>query len=133
MRPNDAKFSLFIKADENTEYKVDPPADIEIVGNQKKYSWTYDPKKVFVVKVCLITSGPNPLIISNLKADDLDLPDIDFFGSYITKTSNIKLKTHGWMSETGTYTFKIRFAPLIHKFVSYIAKQTKKDLFNAAG
>lgn len=123
-----AKFSLSIQPNEidvPISYIVTPGYQQIKDTNLIRYEWNYDPRRVFTVQVSLKKDlpGQSNLVISNIFANDIPLHDIDIFGVYRTERGT-KVKSYGYMAETGTYTFKIRYAPMMHNYVTWMLAQS---------
>jgi hypothetical protein len=89
------------------------------------HEWEYNPTKVLTVVVSM-TKPPDTqshIIISNLKANGIPIDQFDQTGVYRRNdTGNTVKGTYGYMSWSGTYTFKIRYAPQIHNYITYLTK-----------
>ena len=73
-----------------------------------------------------MTKMPNTqshIVISNLNVNGIALDQFNQTGIYIRHdTEQVVKDTYGYMSWSGTYTFKIRYAPQIHNYITYLAK-----------
>lgn len=122
------QFSLSVqvnKIDSDISYAVSPGGRTWAADGLEWHEWEYDPTKVLTIVVSM-TKTPNTqshIIISNLKANGIAIDQIDQTGVYRRNdTGNIVKGTYGYMSWAGTYTFKIRYAPQIHNYITYLTK-----------
>lgn len=122
------QFSLSVqvnKTDSDVSYTVSPDSRTWVADGLEWHEWEYDPTKVLTVVVSM-TKPPGTqshIIISNLKANGIAIDQFDQTGAYRRNdTGNIVKDTYGYMSWSGTYTFKIRYAPQIHNYVTYLTK-----------
>lgn len=122
------KFSLSVqvnKIDSDIEYTVSPGARTWYANGMDWHEWEYDSTKMLTVRVNMNkpTDTQSHVIISNLKINDVVLDQFDQTGTYIRHdTGEVVKNTYGYMSWPGTYTFKIRYAPQIHNYITYLAK-----------
>ena len=121
-------FSLSVQVnniDSDIDYSVSPDARSWSANGLVWYEWQYDPTKQLVVRVS-ITKTPNTqshIIISNLNVGGIAIDNIDQTGIYRRHdTGQVVRNVYGYMSWPGTYTFKIRYSPQIHNYITYLAK-----------
>ena len=125
-------FSLSVqvnKIDSEIDHHVSPGARCWQEDGLTWYEWSYDPTKQLTVSVSM-TKPPDTeshLIISNLKAGGIKIDQIEQTGTYRrSDTGQVVRNVHGYMSWPGTYTFKIRYSPQIHNYITYLAKLAAK-------
>jgi hypothetical protein len=118
-------FSLSVQVnniDCDVDYHVSSGARSWKADGLTWYEWSYDPTKQLTISVSM-TKPPDTqshLIISNLSAGGIN---INQNGTYRRHdTGEVVKNVHGYMSWTGTYTFKIRYSPQIHNYITYLAK-----------
>lgn len=121
-------FSLSVQVnniDSDIDYHVSPPSRSWKADGLDWHEWYYDPSKQLVVSVSM-SKTPNTeshIIISNLSVGDIKIDQIDHTGIYRRHdTGQVVKNVFGYMSWPGTYTFKIRYSPQIHNYISYLAK-----------
>lgn len=121
-------FSLSVQVnniDGDIDYHVSPNARSWPADGLTWYEWEYDPTKQLMVSVSM-TKTPDTqshLIISNLNVSGIKIDQFDQTGTYRRHdTGEIIKNTYGYMSWSGTYTFKIRYSPQIHNYITYLAK-----------
>jgi hypothetical protein len=111
--------------DSDIDYSVSPDARSWSANGLVWYEWQYDPTKQLVVQVSM-TKTPNTqshIIISNLNVGGIAIDNIDQTGTYRRHdTGEVVRNVYGYMSWSGTYTFKIRYSPQIHNYITYLAK-----------
>jgi len=123
-----AKFLLSVqvnKVDVDIGYTVTPGSRSWQQDELIWHEWEYNPKLIFVAQVNAIKEleGQSHIIVSNLQANQIPLNQIDCFGVYKrTDTNQVVPDAYGYMSWQGTYTFKIRFSPQIHNYITYFLK-----------
>ena len=122
------QFSLSVqvnKTDSDVGYTVSPNSRTWTNDGLEWHEWEYDPTKVLTVVVSM-TKPPDTqshIIISNLKANGIAIDQFDQTGVYRRNdTGNTVKGAYGYMSWSGTYTFKIRYAPQIHNYITYLTK-----------
>jgi hypothetical protein len=122
------QFSLSVqvnKTDSDVSYTVSPGSRTWTADGLEWHEWEYDPTKVLTIVVSM-TKPPDTqshVIISNLKANGIAIDQFDQTGTYVRHdTKEVVKNTYGYMSWPGTYTFKIRYAPQIHNYITYLAK-----------
>lgn len=121
-------FSLSVqvnKIDSDINYTVSPTSRTWSVDGLDWHEWDHDPTKVLTVVVSMTKpqDTQSHIIISNLKINDIALDQLDQTGTYIRQdTGQVVKGVYGFMSWSGTYTFKIRYAPQIHNYITYLAK-----------
>ena len=122
------KFSLSVqvnKIDSDIEYTVSPDGRTWCNNGSDYHEWEYDPTKTLAVVVSM-TKMPNThshIVISNLNVNGIALDQFNQTGTYVRHdTGQVVNDTYGYMSWSGTYTFKIRYAPQIHNYITYLAK-----------
>ena len=122
------QFSLSVqvnKTDSDVSYTVSPSSRTWMADGLEWHEWEYNPTKVLTVVVSM-TKPPDTqshIIISNLKANGIPIDQFDQTGVYRRNdTGNTVKGTYGYMSWSGTYTFKIRYAPQIHNYITYLTK-----------
>jgi len=118
-------FSLSVQVnniDGDVDYQVSPDARSWKANGLTWHEWSYDPTKQLTVSVSM-TKPPDTqshLIISNLSAGGINIYQN---GTYLRHdTSEVVKNVHGYMSWSGTYTFKIRYSPQVHNYITYLAK-----------
>ncbi len=121
-------FSLSVQVnniDSDINYHVSPGARSWSADGLDWHNWHYDSTKQLVVQVSM-TKTPNTeshIIISNLNVGGIAINNIEQTGMYRRHdTGEVVKNVHGYMSWTGTYTFKIRYSPQIHNYITYLAK-----------
>jgi hypothetical protein len=121
-------FSLSVQVndiDSDIDYHVSPNARSWSADGLDWHEWQYDPTKQLAVDVSM-TKTPNTqshIIISNLSVSGIKIDQFDQTGTYRRYDTNEVVKNvYGYMSWSGTYTFKIRYSPQIHNYVTYLAK-----------
>lgn len=122
------KFSLSVqvnKIDSDINYTVSPDAHTRYADGLDWHEWEYDPTKMLCVRVSL-NKPPDTqshIIIANLKVNDVMLDQLDQTGTYVRHdTGQVVKGAYGFMSWSGTYTFKIRYAPQIHNYITYLSR-----------
>ena len=121
-------FSLSVKVnniDADIDYSVSPTARSWSADGLTWHEWQYDPTKQLVVQVSMIKTPDTQshIIISNLNVGGIAIDNIDQTGIYRRHdTGEVVRNVYGYMSWSGTYTFKIRYSPQIHNYVTYLAK-----------
>lgn len=122
------QFSLSVqvnKTDSDVSYTVSPGSRTWTADGLEWHEWEYDPTKVLTIGVSM-TKPPvtqSHIVISNLKVNGIAIGQIEQTGTYIRHdTGEVVKNTYGYMSWPGTYTFKIRYAPQIHNYITYLAK-----------
>lgn len=111
--------------DGDLEYHVLPDARSWSADGLDWYEWSYDPTKQLVAQVCMtkLPDTRSHMIISNLKVGEIKIDQLEQTGIYRRQdTGEIVKNVHGYMSWAGTYTFKIRYSPQIHNYITYLAK-----------
>lgn len=89
------------------------------------YEWQYDPATALVVQVNMVKppDTQSHIIISNLAVNDIKIDQLDQTGTYIrSDTKQVVKGAYGYMSWSGTYSFKIRYAPQVHNYITYLSK-----------
>ena len=121
-------FSLSVQVnniDGDIDYQVSPTARSWSADGLYWHEWQYDPAKQLVVNVSM-TKTPDTgshIIISNLSVSGIQIDHLDQTGVYRRHdTGEINKNVYGYMSWSGTYTFKIRYSPQIHNYITYLAK-----------
>ena len=121
-------FSLSVQVNNivgDIDYHVSPPARSWSADGLDWYEWSYDPVKQLVVSISM-TKTPDTeshVIISNLSVGEIKIDQLEQTGTYRRHdTGEIVKNVHGYMSWAGTYTFKIRYSPQIHNYITYLAK-----------
>jgi hypothetical protein len=123
-----AKFLLSVqvnKVDVDIDYTVTPGSRSWQQDGLTWHEWEYNPKSIFVAQVIAnkTQQGQSHIIVANLQANQIPLNQIDQFGVYKrSDTNQVVPGTYGYMSWPGTYTFKIRFSPQVHNYISYFLK-----------
>lgn len=117
---NDLKLSLLLKFKNTVPvYNIVPtPRFI----SESEYEFTLNPVEEFKFSVTVenIDLG-SALIIDKILLNNNELHHLDSFGVY--KTLSGKKKTYGYMDEPGSYTFKIRYNPLSHNYITYLLQK----------
>jgi len=122
------KFSLSVqinKIDSNISYTVSAGARSWHQDGLEYHEWEYNPKKILIVAVNLtkVQDTQSHIIISNLIANNVDIGQFDKTGTYTRHdTGEVVKNAYGYMSWSGVYIFKIRYAPQIHNYITYITK-----------
>jgi hypothetical protein len=122
------KFSLSVQvnqSDSDIDYTVTSGARTWQDNGLDWYEWEYTSTQVLVVNVTMFKKLDNQshIIISNLKVNGINIDNIEQTGRYIRKDTNQVVKgTYGYMSWPGSYTFKIRYAPQVHNYITYLTK-----------
>ena len=122
------KFSLSVqvnKIDSDIEYTVSPDSRTWYADGLDWHEWEYDSTKVLTVRVSMDKPADTQshVIIANLKVNDVVLDQLDQTGTYVRHDiGQVVNGAYGFMSWPGTYTFKIRYAPQIHNYITYLAK-----------
>jgi hypothetical protein len=122
------KFSLSVQVnqvDSEVSYTVTPGARTWQDQGLDWYEWHYDPATTFVAQVNMIKppDTQSHIIISNLSVNGIAIGQLEQTGTYIRSDTNQVVKgTYGYMSWSGTYTFKIRYAPQVHNYITYLTK-----------
>ena len=126
--PKKLLFSLSVQVnniDGDIDYHVSPSARSWSADGLDWHEWSYDPVKQLVVNV-VMTKTPNTeshVIISNLSVSGIRIDQLDQTGTYRRHdTGEIVKNVYGYMSWAGTYTFKIRYSPQIHNYITHLAK-----------
>jgi hypothetical protein len=128
------KFSLSVQTntvDHVVSYSVTPGNRAWIKDGIDWYEWEYDPTKMLVVKVSLDKpiDSKSYIVISNLAVDGVVIDQLDQTGTYVRSDSlQVVSDAYGFMNWPGTYTFKIRYAPVIHNYVTYLKKLARPCL-----
>jgi hypothetical protein len=111
--------------DSEINYTVSPGARTWQDQGLDWYEWSYDPTTTFVAQVTM-TKTPDTqshIIISNLSANGIAIDQFDLTGTYIRSDTKQPVKNaYGYMAWSGTYSFKIRYAPQVHNYITYLAK-----------
>lgn len=121
-------FSLSVQVnniDCEVEHQVSPDAHSWRDHSLTWYEWQYDPTKQLTVDVSM-TKPPDTkshIIISNLSVSGTKITQISQTGTYRRHdTGQVVKNVYGYMSWSGTYTFKIRYSPQVHNYITYLAK-----------
>lgn len=122
------KFSLSVQVnqiDSEVSYTVSSGARTWRDQGLDWYEWQYDPATTLVVQVNMTKqlNTESHIIISNLSVNGVEIRQLDQTGTYIRSDTNQVVKgTYGYMSWPGTYRFKIRYAPQVHNYITYLTK-----------
>ena len=122
------KFSLSVlvnQVDSEVNYSVTDGGRSWSDGNLIWHEWEYDPTKILIVSVTLtkLSDTQSHIIISNLAVNGVAIDQFDQTGTYIRFDTGEKVKNaYGYMSWSGVYSFKIRYSPKIHNYITYLAK-----------
>ena len=122
------KFSLSVQVnqvDSEVSYTVTPGARTWQDQGLDWYEWHYDPATTFVAQVNMIKppDTQSHIIISNLSVNGIAIGQLEQTGTYIrSDTGQVAKGTYGYMSWPGTYSFKIRYAPQVHNYITYLTK-----------
>ena len=130
MKPR-IKFLLSVQVNDNNgpiSYTVAPANRIWIEDDLNWHEIEYDPCTQLSVSVAMTKpdNSQSHIVIGNLQANGVKINDIDQCGLYVRDDTNChQTGTYGYMAWSGTYTFKIRFAPQLHNFVIYLLNTCK--------
>ena len=122
------KFSLSVQTntvDHAVSYSVTPGNRTWIENGIDWHEWEYDPTKILVVSVRLDKpiDSQSHIVIANLAVDGIAIDQLDQTGIYVRSDSlQVVPGAYGFMNWPGTYTFKIRYAPVIHNYITYLKK-----------
>ena len=103
---------------------ISPSAICTVQDDLLVYELPCDPTQITTVKVSLLNKS-NPqdhLIIKNINYGGVDLLNLDSFGIYQVNGTKVQ-GTHGYMDRIGSYCFKIRYAPQVHHYMSYLLEK----------
>lgn len=120
------KFSLSVqvkKVDSDISYTVTPGSRTWQDQGLDWHEWEYDPATIFVAQVTMVKlpDTQSHIIISNLAVNGVSIGQLGQTGTYIRSDTNQVVKdTYGYMSWSGTYTFKIRYGPQVHNYITYL-------------
>ena len=135
MNKQKTKLSLYIKV-ENIDGAVDfdvLPATNDCVlldDNIFKYSWEYDSSTVFVISVVVnsITGTKSNVQIKQLTGNEIDISNLNKCSIYKRFCDNeIIQDSYGYMAWPGEYKIKLRYSPMIHRYITNFLEQSKKN------
>ena len=122
------KFSLSVQVnyvDSEISYTVSPGARKWQDQGLDWYEWQYDPTTMFIAQVNMIKppDTQSHIIISNLAVNSVEIGQLDQTGTYIrSDTKELVKNAYGYMAWAGTYSFKIRYGPQVHNYITYLTK-----------
>jgi len=97
------------------------PLPDKILDNHYEYDIDSSQLFKFSLSITNLVEPNSAVIIDKISINDIQLNHLDSFGLY--RTSNGIKKTYGYMDEIGTYTFKIRYNPLVHNYLNYLIEK----------
>ncbi len=129
------KLSLYIKVeniDGEVNFRILPSTAVCTVLEDQTlvYSWNYDLSSIFNVSVIVdsIDGIKSNLQIKKITGNEVDISNINNCSIYKRFSDNAIIKnSHGYMSWPGEYKIKIRFSPMIHRYITNFLEQTTKS------
>ena len=117
--------------DSNVVYSVDPASRSWTEDGIDWHEWAYDPTSMLVVRVSMDKPADTQshIIIANLSVDGMPINQFDQTGVYVrSDTQQLVYDAYGYMAWPGTYTFRIRYAPLMHNYITYLKQLARSDV-----
>lgn len=104
-------------------YEISPTAEKTYVeDNVVVYQWRYNPATQFKIKINFVDREngiQSHLKICKLIAGDIDITETLKYSSYARHEDNKSIKgSYGYMSWPGIFTINIKYAPLIHQYMT---------------
>jgi len=129
------KLSLYIKVEDTVgrvDFRVLPDYAVCTALDDRTlmYSWDYDPSSMFTVSVVVdkIEGIDSNIQIKKITGDDIDISNLSKCSTYKRFSDNAIIKnTYGYMSWPGEYKIKIRFSPMIHRYINNFLEQATKS------
>lgn len=128
------KLSLYIKVEDidgAVDFTVLPVTDncVLLDNGIIKYSWEYDSSSVFVISIMVNTvPGKSNVQIKQLTGNEIDISNLNKCSIYKRFSDNqIIQDSHGYMAFPGEYKIKVKYSPLIHKYINNFLEQSKKN------
>jgi len=131
MTNNTAKFSVSVHlSNTNINYSVDPLPDVETKDNDHRVlEWVYDTRKILTVTFDVQKLDPGDFVkLEQVSLDGKELHNSDIYCCYVEHGSNRVIDhTYHYLSHAGKYQIKIRYAPAVHRYMTYLLSLCKTN------
>lgn len=134
MKKTNAKFSISVHQSEDVAYQVSPAPDQVITQDLgQTLIWFYDTTKVLtvIIKVNKKHNSAGAVKLDNVCLNDQVIHNSDIYCTYVEEGSNqIIDHPYHYLSRPGVYKIKIRYAPAVHRYMTYLLSLCKQNKNN---
>ena len=135
MNKQKIKLSLYIKVEDTNgrvDFRVLPDHAMctALDDGILMYSWEYDPSSMFTVSLVVdnIEGIDSNIQIKKITGDNIDISNLSKCSTYKRFSDHEFIKnSYGYMSWPGEYKIKIRFSPMIHRYITNFLEQATKS------
>lgn len=127
MNQKQKKCTLFLKLNSNINYTIYPePVSVEATDTGKCYNFLFDVTKLNIIKIKIDNEFENNsfIVVDKITLNGYPIDNLDAVSFLKTKDHKI-VRSHGYITQSGEFTIKIRSNVVSLNYINYLLSLTK--------